>query len=52
MVQDEKLSSFVKTVVDALKPFGPCNVQFRLRKGTLTFLSLMPVALEQLQYGH
>ncbi len=33
VVQDEKLSSFVKNVVDILKPFGPCNVQLRLRKG-------------------
>ena len=34
VVQDEKLANFVKSVVDVLKPFGPCNVQLRLRKGT------------------
>jgi carbamoyl-phosphate synthase large subunit len=33
VVQDEKLTSFMKSVVDVLKPFGPCNVQFRLRNG-------------------
>ena len=34
VVQNEKLSSFVKNIVDILNPFGPCNVQLRLRKGT------------------
>jgi carbamoyl-phosphate synthase large subunit len=34
VVQDEKLTNFVKNVVDVLKPFGPCNVQLRLRNGT------------------
>ena len=34
VVQDDKLATFVKNVVDELKPFGPCNVQLRLRKGT------------------
>ena len=34
VVQDEKLTNFVKNVLDVLKPFGPCNVQLRLRKGT------------------
>jgi carbamoyl-phosphate synthase large subunit len=33
VVQDEKLASFVKNVVDVLRPFGPCNVQLRLRQG-------------------
>jgi carbamoyl-phosphate synthase large subunit len=31
VTKDEKLSNFVKTVIDALKPFGACNVQLRLR---------------------
>jgi len=31
VVKDETLSNFVKTVIEALKPFGPCNVQLRLR---------------------
>jgi carbamoyl-phosphate synthase large subunit len=34
VVQDERLASYVKNVVNALKPFGPCNVQLRLRNGT------------------
>ncbi len=34
VVQDEKLANFVKNVVDVLKPFGPCNVQLRLRQGS------------------
>jgi carbamoyl-phosphate synthase large subunit len=33
VVQDEKLAGFVKNVVDVLRPFGPCNVQLRLRQG-------------------
>jgi carbamoyl-phosphate synthase large subunit len=34
VVQDEEIANFVKNVVDVLKPFGPCNVQLRLKKGT------------------
>jgi len=33
VVKDEKLSSFVKTVINVLKPFGACNVQLRVRNG-------------------
>ena len=29
----EELEAFVTQVIDALKPFGPCNVQPRLRDG-------------------
>lgn len=32
VVKDEKLTNFVKNVVNVLKPFGPCNVQLRLKK--------------------
>lgn len=31
VVKDEKLMSFVKRAINFLKPFGPCNVQLRLR---------------------
>ena len=31
VVKDEKLSNFVKTVINTLKPFGACNVQLGLR---------------------
>lgn len=31
VVNDEKLSNFVKTVINALKPFGACNVQLKLK---------------------
>jgi carbamoyl-phosphate synthase large subunit len=31
VMEDEKLKNYVKNVVDALEPFGPCNVQLRLR---------------------
>ena len=31
VVKDEKLVNFVKAVMDALQPFGACNVQLRLR---------------------
>jgi carbamoyl-phosphate synthase large subunit len=34
VVKDEKLTNFVKNVVDVLKPFGPCNVQLRLKNDT------------------
>ena len=33
VVKDEGLSNFVKTVINSLKPFGPCNVQLRLKEG-------------------
>lgn len=31
VVKDQKLSDYVKSVVKVLKPFGPCNVQLRVR---------------------
>lgn len=31
VVKNKKLSNFVKSVINALKPFGACNVQLRLR---------------------
>ncbi len=34
VVKNSALSDYVKSVVDALKPFGPCNVQLRVRDGT------------------
>jgi carbamoyl-phosphate synthase large subunit len=34
VVKDSKLSDYVKSVVEVLKPFGPCNVQMRVRDGT------------------
>ena len=30
VTENEKLSNFVKTVINRLKPFGACNVQLRL----------------------
>lgn len=33
VVKDVELSQFVKNVVNILKPFGACNVQFRIRDG-------------------
>jgi carbamoyl-phosphate synthase large subunit len=34
VTRDERLSSFVKTVIDNLKPFGACNVQLKLKDNT------------------
>jgi len=31
VVKDEKLSNFIKSVINALKPFGACNVQLRVK---------------------
>jgi carbamoyl-phosphate synthase large subunit len=31
VVKDEKLSNFVRAIINALQPFGACNVQLRLR---------------------
>jgi carbamoyl-phosphate synthase large subunit len=31
--EDPSLHSFVRRVLEVLKPFGPCNVQLRLRAG-------------------
>jgi len=31
VVKDERLSNFVEKAINTLKPFGPCNVQLRLR---------------------
>jgi carbamoyl-phosphate synthase large subunit len=31
VVQDANLTNFMKNVVNVLKPFGPCNVQLRLK---------------------
>jgi carbamoyl-phosphate synthase large subunit len=31
VTKDEKLSNYIKTVIDTLKPFGACNVQLSLR---------------------
>jgi carbamoyl-phosphate synthase large subunit len=33
VLKDEKLSGFVKKVINTLKPFGACNVQLRMREG-------------------
>jgi len=33
VVKDEKLTAFLKKVVNTLKPFGACNVQLRMRDG-------------------
>jgi len=33
VVKNETLSTFVKTVINALKPFGACNVQLRVKEG-------------------
>ena len=37
VTKDEKLSDFVKTVIDILKPFGACNVQLKL-KGNVPYI--------------
>jgi len=34
VVKNEKLSNFVKSVINVLKPFGACNVQLRVRDNT------------------
>ena len=34
VVTDERLHAHVKAVAEALGPFGPCNVQLRVRDGT------------------
>ncbi len=34
VVKDQELSDYVKSVVNVLKPFGPCNVQLRVRDKT------------------
>ena len=31
VIKDEKLSNFVKSVINVLKPFGACNIQLRVR---------------------
>lgn len=31
VTKDEKLSNFVKSVINVLKPFGACNIQLRVR---------------------
>ncbi len=31
VIKDEKLSDFVKSVINVLKPFGICNIQLRVR---------------------
>jgi carbamoyl-phosphate synthase large subunit len=31
VIKDEKLSNFVKSVINVLKPFGTCNIQLRVR---------------------
>jgi len=33
VVQDEKLTKFATDVIDVLRPFGPCNIQLRMRDG-------------------
>jgi len=33
VVQNEELASFLRKVINVLKPFGACNVQLRLRDG-------------------
>jgi carbamoyl-phosphate synthase large subunit len=31
VIKDEKLSDFVKSIINVLKPFGACNIQLRVR---------------------
>jgi carbamoyl-phosphate synthase large subunit len=31
VIKDEKLSNFIKSVINVLKPFGACNIQLRVR---------------------
>lgn len=42
VVKNERLDRFVASVIQALRPFGPCNVQFRLRGGTPYVIDINP----------
>jgi carbamoyl-phosphate synthase large subunit len=42
VINDAQLENFVRDVAEALKPFGPCNFQLRVRDGTPFIFEINP----------
>jgi carbamoyl-phosphate synthase large subunit len=42
VVRDEAIEAYVKKVAEALKPFGPCNFQLRVRDGIPMIFEINP----------
>jgi len=42
VVRDSVIESHVRAVAEALKPFGPCNFQLRMRRGTPCIFDINP----------